>query len=207
MRHDIKTTLKNSFFDLLNQFCVLSLNPIWQTEHWRVQPVGLGGGGQLSDVTNLTYSQISISPRISATLFWKCAKNQYKFWRFFFGKNDILTPTLRLNGCWLWQWRPHWRLEEALIVKRMSSKLDANCQRKFHGKTYKCFIPFCDERSIERYRQHRKNVSFVALFDRSLRYIRESRGLRTVHWGQPAMILCGWDILLPTRTTCVLSVR
>ena len=36
----------------------------------------LGGGGATGRAPNLTYPQNRISPRISATLFWKSEKNK-----------------------------------------------------------------------------------------------------------------------------------
>ena len=46
--------------------------------HGRIQPLGLGGGGTWSDLKNLTYPQIQVSPRISAILFWKYPKIELK---------------------------------------------------------------------------------------------------------------------------------
>ena len=52
------------------QVPILGRNNLFQTglRHWRIQPVGLGGGAN-GGASNLTYPQIRISPRISATLF------------------------------------------------------------------------------------------------------------------------------------------
>ena len=99
-------------------------------------PAGRFGGGRLvrPHQPNLPPN---FSPRISATLFWKTRKNINIFFDIFWKKEDFLTPTFQLNGYSLWQWRPHWRLEEAQTLKRISSKLDANCQRRFHGASNK----------------------------------------------------------------------
>ena len=92
------------------------------------------GKATWSDLNKVTYPQNRVSAGISATLFWKFTKN------WLFGENDILTPTFRLSEHWLWQWRPHWLLEEALIVKAISSKLDANCPRRFQGSSNKAYL-------------------------------------------------------------------
>ena len=67
-------------------------------DHWRIQPVGLGGAAW-SDLTNLTYPQILVCPRISATFFKKIHTNKNKS-LFFFRKNRYSDHynAFQLNG-------------------------------------------------------------------------------------------------------------
>ena len=55
----------------LRVFCQDSIH----SKQGRIQPAGLGGG-PTGRAPNLTYPQNRISPRISATLFWKSEKNK-----------------------------------------------------------------------------------------------------------------------------------
>ena len=102
--------------------------------HWRIQPVGLGAG-------QLVWShQLDLPPNpFFSSDFGHFILQIYKKIKIKI-KKTLLTPTFRLNGYSLWQWRPHWRLEEALIINRMSSKLDANFQRSFHGASNKAYL-------------------------------------------------------------------
>ena len=61
------------------------------TNHWRIQPFALGVWPHQANLP-----QIRVSPRILATLFWKCTKNK-KVLTFFLKKKRYSDPTFWLN--------------------------------------------------------------------------------------------------------------